>query len=211
MGRTTAVANQERTGLADDDAARRFTEIAAPHLDAAYNLARWLARNPLDAEDIVQEAYLRAFRFFDGYKGPDARAWLLTIVRNTFYTWRKRDQPFAQSVEYDDAQAGHQGMDNEVETAATALHETNPETLLLRAADQRLVEEALLRLPAEYREILVLRELEDMSYRQIGEIAGLPLGTVMSRLSRARGHLRRELLSTGDYAAQPQHQRNAGQ
>jgi RNA polymerase sigma factor (sigma-70 family) len=175
--------------LNDQDKARRFDAMASPHLDAAYNLARWLTRSPHDAEDVVQEAYLRAFRFFDGFKGGDGRAWLLTIVRNTFYTWVAQNRR-ADTVEYNEADAGMEGMDTEENQA---LHVADPENLLLRAADQQLVEAALLKLPDEYREILVLRELEELSYKQIADIADIAMGTVMSRLSRARAQLRRQI------------------
>lgn len=176
-------------GLSDNDKARRFDAMATLHLDAAYNLARWLTRNPHDAEDVVQEAYLRAYRFFDGFKGGDGRPWLLAIVRNTFYTWVQQNRR-VDTVEYNEANAG-------IDVVATeenqTQHTADPEILLLRAADQQLVETALLKLPDEYREILVLRELEELSYKQIADIADIALGTVMSRLSRARMQLRRQL------------------
>lgn len=165
-----------------------FEQATAPHLDAAYNLARWLTRNPHDADDVVQEAYLRAFRFFDGFRGGDGRAWLLTIVRNTCYSWLKQNRHGAE-VEYDEADAGLQGM----ESAETPQHGTDPQTLLLRAADGERIEQALRKLPPEFREMLVLRELEEMPYKEIASVAGIPIGTVMSRLSRARLLLRRTL------------------
>jgi RNA polymerase sigma-70 factor (ECF subfamily) len=177
-------------GLSDADTSRRFEAMASPHLDAAYNLARWLTRNPHDADDVVQEAYLRAFRFFDSFRGGDGRAWLLAIVRNTFYTWVQQRQRHQTDVEYDDTTAGPH---TDGACSDQALHGTDPEKLLLRAADQQLIEAALLKLPLEYREILVLRELEDLSYKEIAEIVGMPLGTVMSRLSRARLQLRRQI------------------
>lgn len=178
-----------------DDPASRFEAAAAPHLDAAYNLARWLTRNPADADDVVQEAYLRAFRFFGGFRGGDARAWLLAIVRNTFYNWVQQHRRGNSPLEYNDEAAGL--LDVEA-SADQPLHTANPEQLMLRAAEQQLVEAALLELPAEFREILVLRELEDLSYKEIAEIVGLPLGTVMSRLSRARMRLRSVLEAMGD-------------
>jgi len=178
--------------MSDTELAQRFESTVAPHLDAAYNLARWLTRDPHDADDVVQEAYLRAFRFFGGFRGGDGRAWLLTIVRNTFYTWVEQRRHHKSEVEYNDESIGLQMQEAHGDPA---LHGTDPEKLLLRAADQQLVESALLRLPAEYREILVLRELEELSYKEIAEIVGVPLGTVMSRLSRAREKLRLSLMS----------------
>jgi RNA polymerase sigma factor (sigma-70 family) len=171
--------------LNDSDAARDFEAAVLPHLDAAYNLARWLARNPQDAEDVAQQALLRALRFFGGFRGGDGRAWLLAIVRNTFHSWLEQNRRGGASVEYDEASAGPEGMD-----VPETLHTADPEKLALRLADQQLVGAALRALPLEFREILVLRELEGLSYRDISEIIGAPMGTVMSRLSRARDRLR---------------------
>ena len=150
-----------------------------PHLDAAYNLARWLARNERDAEDVVQEACLRAFRFFASFHGGNARAWLLAIVRNTYYSWLEKNRGRALNVEF-----------NEETVASSDCGLATPgddvERLLEQDDTRQLVHRALEQLPAEFREVLVLRELEEMSYRDIAEIADIPLGTVMSRLSRAR-------------------------
>jgi RNA polymerase sigma-70 factor (ECF subfamily) len=154
------------------------------HLDAAYNLARWLMRNEADAEDLVQEAYLRAFNHFAGFRGGDGRAWLLTIVRNCCYDRLKQKGSRGQETDFDEA----------VHSAGRPA--SNPETLLLREERAGLLSEFLAELPAEYREVLVLRELEQMSYREIANIAGIPLGTVMSRLSRARQRLQESLLTT---------------
>lgn len=158
----------------------RFEESILPHLDAAYNLARWLTRDDHDAEDIVQEAYLRAFRFFDGFRGENSRAWLLKIVRNTFYTAvQQRQRGATVSIE-------EELLDMECESC-------DPETIALASADQKLIGRALEELPIQYREVMVLRELEGLSYKEIAAIIGVPLGTVMSRLARARQHLRLRL------------------
>jgi len=162
----------------DPSQADRFEEISLPHLGAAYNLARWLVRNDADAEDVVQEAYLRAFRFLDGYRGGDSRTWLLTIVRRTCYTWLRKNRARDLTDSIDDSP-------NDV-----AIDFSDPELLLLRAADTQMVREALYALPPEYREVLVMRELEQMSYKEIALVADLPIGTVMSRLARGRKSLK---------------------
>jgi RNA polymerase sigma-70 factor (ECF subfamily) len=153
-----------------------FEESILPHLNAAYNLARWLTRNEHDAQDVVQEAYLRAFRFFDGYRGGDGKSWLLAVVRNTCLTWRRH---------------GMRDMTNEPfdEMAHSFPRESNQEDKLVDAAKMTVLRNCIEMLPTEFREILVMRELEEMSYRQISEVACLPVGTVMSRLSRARRRL----------------------
>lgn len=161
----------------------RFEELMAPHLDAAYNLARWLTGNPDDAQDVVQEACLRAFRFIDAFRGQEPRAWLLAIVRNTGYSWLSRNRQPETSIE---------AVKNTA-LASEAGDAHDPAAPALRAADRATLTAALARLPAEFREALVLRELEDLSYKEIASIAGVPIGTVMSRLSRARLLLRREL------------------
>src|SRR5258706_15869268 len=165
----------------------RFEKSVLPHLDAAYNLARWLTRNDHDAQDVVQEAYLRAFRFFEGMRGSDARPWLLAIVRNAGYSWLEKNRP-AEGGALDDAAP----LSADTETAGHASPaETNPEGILLQSANRKLVNQALEELPAGYREGLVMREREDLSYKEVGAIAGVPIGTVMSRLSRGRELLRR--------------------
>jgi RNA polymerase sigma-70 factor (ECF subfamily) len=156
--------------------------LLVEHLDAAHNLARWLMRNETEAEDLVQEAYLRAISHFTGFRGGDGRAWLLTIVRNTCYNRLRQRGTSGQYTDFDEAvhSAGRQ----------TA----NPETVLLLAERAELVRKSLAELPADYREVLVLRELEQLSYSEIANIAGIPLGTVMSRLSRARQQLQQIVL-----------------
>ena len=151
-----------------------------PHLDAAFNLARWLTCDQHDAEDVVQEAYLRAYRFFDGFHGDDGRAWLLAVVRNTCYTWLKRNRPPTPFASFD-------------ETLHGADDSFNPETLLLQGAARELLHQALGQLPTEFREAVVLRELEGLSYKEIAAVTDVPLGTVMSRLARGRGMLRDRL------------------
>ena len=154
-----------------------FERTLLPHLDGAYNLARWLTRNDHDAEDMVQEAYLRAFKSFDGFQGGDGRAWLLTIVRNTCYTWLRHNQSNELATVFDeDIHSGERDG-------------SSPETLLLQSLDSQFLKQALEELPLEFREVLIMRELEGLSYRQIAHVAGLSLGTVMSRLARARKRL----------------------
>jgi len=165
----------------------RFERRVLPHLDAAYNLARWLTRNDHDAEDVVQEAFARAFRYFDSLKDTDARAWLLAIVRNTGYTWLEKNRP-AEVVALEDS--GLVGADAEV-IGHAAPAESNPEVIVLQSVQKKLVNQALEELPVGFREVLVMRELEDLSYKEIAHIAGVPIGTVMSRLARGREMLRK--------------------
>jgi RNA polymerase sigma-70 factor (ECF subfamily) len=165
----------------DQQARDQFEERVLPHLGAAYNLARWLTRNDQDAEDVVQESYLRAYRFFGGFRGGDGRAWLLTIVRNTCYTWFQQNRSRELTASIDDAA-------NSIESDAPS-----PEAELIKSADRKLVTKALEELPLEFREILVLREMEGMSYKEIADITEIPLGTVMSRLARARKRLHQSL------------------
>jgi RNA polymerase sigma-70 factor, ECF subfamily len=163
--------------LPEQSQAVRFEEIALPHLPAAYNLARWLVRNDHDAEDVVQEAYLRAFKFFGGYRGGESRTWLLTIVRNTCYTWLQRNRARELTDSIDETP-------DEVAPDAS-----NPELRLVQNVDAQMVRAALAELPLEFREVMVMRELEEFSYKEIATIADLPLGTVMSRLARGRKRL----------------------
>jgi RNA polymerase sigma factor (sigma-70 family) len=160
-----------------------FEQAVLPHLNAAYNLARWLTRNDNDAEDVVQDAYLRALRFFGGFRGDDARAWLLAIVRNTCYDFLRSHRPHELM----------EAFDEEVHT--TVDENQSPEAMLLRRADQAMVRRALEALPLPWREVIVLRELEGLSYKQIADAAGIKIGTVMSRLARARSRLQQLLAS----------------
>ena len=160
----------------------RFEQTVLPHLDAAYNLARWLTRNDQDAQDVTQEACLRAFRFFGGYQGGNMRAWLLTIVRNTCYTWLHQNRAHGTDESFDEEI--HSG-----EISGSA----NPEIQVLASADKETLRRALEELPEVFREVLVLREIEGMSYKEIADVASISLGTVMSRLARARTRLRQSL------------------
>jgi len=172
-----------------------FEQEVLPHLDAAYNLARWLTRNDQDAQDIVQEAYLRAFRFFPGFRGGDARAWLMKIVRNTCYTWLHANRPLQDAAEFDE---------NFFQPDSRA---PNPEEVVLQKDNAALLRTALEKLPPNYREVLILRELEGMSYKEIADITGMPVGTVMSSLSRARGRLRQALTGLMTRVTAPSTQR----
>jgi RNA polymerase sigma factor (sigma-70 family) len=174
--------------------ARRFQVVVLSHLDAAYNLARWLMRNEHDAEDIVQEACLRAFRSFDSFRGDDARPWLLTIVRNACYSWFTVHRPDKLSTPFDEELHGG-GIDGaDVFGPGGGL---DPETAFARADELRLVNEALDQLPLGFREVVVLRDLEELSYKEIAAVAAIPIGTVMSRLARGRrllaAHLKERL------------------
>jgi RNA polymerase sigma factor (sigma-70 family) len=161
---------------------RRFEEVFVVHLDAAYDYAHWLTRDERNAEDVVQEACLRAFRFLDSFHGDGGRAWLLAIVRNTYYTWVKRNKAEALSVSFDEETM----MANGCELADLESTSGSIDQVLQQQDARRLINGALDQLPEEFREVIVLRELEDLSYKEIAAIAKIPLGTVMSRLARAR-------------------------
>jgi RNA polymerase sigma-70 factor (ECF subfamily) len=161
--------------------------MVLPHLDAAHNLARWLAGNDQDAQDVAQEACLRAFKFFAGFHGDNPRAWLLAIVRNTFYSWLRKNRPAEALLELDD------------EALEIADLSVTAEALHSRQGDAASVRRAIAALPVEFREIVVLREMEGLSYKEIAELAGVPMGTVMSRLARARKLLQKEL--SGEFKA----------
>jgi RNA polymerase sigma factor (sigma-70 family) len=167
--------------MADHEHLVSFEEAVLPHLDAAFNLARWLTHNKQDAEDVVQEAYLRAFRFFPNFRGGHARAWLMKIVRNTCYTWMNSNRPLQNAAEFDE---------NLFPPNSRA---PDPEEVVLQKDSGALVRKALGNLPPSFREVLILREFEAMSYNEIADITGMPVGTVMSSLSRARSRLRQTL------------------
>jgi RNA polymerase sigma factor (sigma-70 family) len=164
--------------LHEENKIRSFEQIVLPHLDAAYNLARWLTRNDHDAEDLVQEAYLGAFKSFGGFHGTDGRGWLLTIVRNTCYTWLRRNHAEQLSTPFDE------------EIHGEAVAGPSPEELFVQNADRQQLQDALEELPVEFREALVLREIDGLSYKEIAGVCGIPVGTVMSRLARARVRLK---------------------
>ncbi len=168
--------------MSDTTRRERFEQTVLPHLDAAYNLARWLTRNDQDAQDVTQEGCLRAFRFFDGYRGGNMRAWFLTIVRNTCYTWLHQNRT-PGSVEV---------FDEEIHTGETS-GSADPEVQALANADKETLNRALEELPDVFREALVLREIEGMSYKEIADVTSVSTGTVMSRLARARTRLLQSL------------------
>jgi RNA polymerase sigma-70 factor, ECF subfamily len=172
--------------LPKDDPQRRFELQALPHLDAAYNLARWLTGNAEDAEDVVQEAYLRAYRFFDGFRGDNIRGWLLIIVRNYFHTWVKENR----SPRLGFVAEMPEPASAEDERILWGAPQADPETLLLRDIDHAMVRQLMQRLPSAHRKILLMREVEELSYHEIASITGVKIGTVAARLSRARDALR---------------------
>jgi RNA polymerase sigma-70 factor (ECF subfamily) len=173
------------------DRRARFEAQALPHLDAAYNLARWLARPPLDADDIVQDAMVRAFRAFDTFRGENVKPWLLAIVRNCFLTaaGSSRHMRHAPIVEDDHPDGDDPAWISDV---------PDPESAAISADERRRLDKVIALLPREFREVLVLREMEDLSYREIGQITGAPIGTVMSRLARARGLLKEKWLNDAE-------------
>jgi RNA polymerase sigma-70 factor, ECF subfamily len=177
--------------LDEDRARRRFEEAVLPHLDAAYNLARWLARDDSDAEEVVQTACLRALRFFGGFAGGNARAWLLTIVRNTFFSFVAQRRGHEQDAPFDEEVHGAEQAGGD------------PEAELLRRADAQLLRRAIAALPVVFREVIVLREIEGLAYKEIAAVAGIPIGTVMSRLARARQHLQGYLVAHGAAGGRP--------
>ena len=172
------IQRHEEQGAAQEHELASFEAMMLPHMDAAHNLARWLLRNEQDAQDVVQEAYLRAFKSFGGFHGSNGRAWLLTIVRNTSYTLLKKNRAVDLSTTFDE------------EIHASDHESASPAAILEHAEDAELIGKAMDELPAEFREIVILRHQQDLSYKEIGEILRIPPGTVMSRLARARGKLK---------------------
>jgi RNA polymerase sigma-70 factor, ECF subfamily len=166
------------------DALRQFEVVALPHLDAAYNLARWMTRNDFDAEDVVQDAMLRALRFIGGFHGRDSRAWLLAIVRNTCLSWLEKNRPAEIAHDFDETQVPE----------GVAQREAGPEANVERAQNRQALHLAIAELPIKLREVLILCELEELSYKEIARVVDIPIGTVMSRLSRARAQLERSTL-----------------
>ena len=179
------VAKKREESHAEKEDLISFEAMMLPHLDAAHNLAKWLLRNEQDAQDVVQEAFLRAFRSFNGFHGSNGRAWLLTIVRNTSYTFLKKNRPVDLTTIFDE------------EIHATEHESVSPATILEQSEDAELITEAMDELPAEFREILVQRHQEGLSYKEIADIAQIPSGTVMSRLARARAKLKEYLARLG--------------
>jgi RNA polymerase sigma factor (sigma-70 family) len=183
-------------GVLGVDVLRPFEDVVLPHLDAAFNYARWLTKNEADAEDVVQDAYVRALRFFSSLRNEDARAWLFTIVRNTYYgRFSRRAGSPVMTVADEDGDA-----DNRADVSL------DPEAQLIQQQAVEQVRRALERLPTDFREVLVLRELEGLSYKEIAAIVGIPLGTVMSRLARARERLAGVLTTSersGGYRGMP--------
>src|SRR5262249_17329687 len=178
---------REETPLQGAEERERFGQALLPHLDAAYNLARWLTRDDHDAADLVQAAYLRALKSFGGFHGANSRAWLLTIVRNAAYTWHERKRARGPASSFDE------------EIHGVGADVMDPEKQLLREDQKQSVRRAVEELPLDLREVVVLRELEGLSYKEIAAVANIPLGTVMSRLARARERLRQRLGGCGDW------------
>lgn len=176
--------------MREQDKPPLFESTVLPHLDAAYNLARWLIRNDHDAQDVVQESVIRAYRFFDGFHGGDARAWLLAIVRNSCYTWLRRNRERGRATDFDEDQHSLECEPTQDQPDSAM---GDPQLVWLQRAEARLVREAIEALPLEFREVVVFRDLEGFSYKEISDIARIPIGTVMSRLARARKQLQRQL------------------
>jgi RNA polymerase sigma-70 factor, ECF subfamily len=167
--------------LEEIDQQSRFEQTILPHLDAAYNLARWLTRNDHDAEDVAQDALLRAYKYFGGFRGGSSRSWLLSIVRNTCYNWLEKNRKKELGTVFDE------------EIHVPENENENSQNAFLTGVNKEMIMQAIEALPVEFREIVVLRELEDLSYKEIADTAGVPIGTVMSRLARARKQLQKSI------------------
>ena len=172
----------------------QFEQLVLPHMDAAYNLARWLVRNPHDAEDLAQEAMTRAIKFFSGFRGGDPRAWLLTIVRNSCFTWLGRNR--AKDLAEFNEEAHSPGISSSADQSSIQMPPPNPETMAIAEAESARVRRALEELPVIFRETIVMRELEGMSYKEIADVTSVSIGTVMSRLARGRDRLRAILVES---------------
>jgi RNA polymerase sigma-70 factor (ECF subfamily) len=172
----------------------QFEQLVLPHMDAAYNLARWLVRNPQDAEDLTQEAMTRAIRFFNGFRGGDPRAWLLTIVRNSCFTWLGRNR--AHDLAEFNEEAHSPGISAHVDQSSIQMPPSNPEIMAVAQAESLRVRRALEELPVIFREAVVMREIEEMSYKEIAAVTNVSIGTVMSRLARGRDRLRAILVES---------------
>jgi RNA polymerase sigma-70 factor (ECF subfamily) len=179
----------DETSLQGAEERERFEKALLPHLDAAYNLARWLTGDDHDAEDLVQAAYLRALKFFGGFRGTNSRAWLLSIIRNVCYTWREQKRARGTATAFDE------------EIHGVESNGLGPEKRLVLEEDKHSIRRALEELPLELREVVVLRELEGLSYKEIAAVAAIPIGTVMSRLARARERLHQRLTGSGDWGS----------
>jgi RNA polymerase sigma-70 factor (ECF subfamily) len=173
----TGISGPMKTVTGPESRLRLFEELILPHLNSAHNLARWMMRNDQDAQDVVQESYMRAFRFFASYRGGDGKAWLLEVVRNTCFTFQRREMRKSTGVVFDEA------------AHTPSMHQPNAEDALVEAGNRQILRRCIESMPEPFREVLVMRELEEMSYRQIADVVGVPPGTVMSRLSRARKRL----------------------
>ena len=182
---------QKEGALPEQDKRARFERLVLPHLDAAYSLATWLVRDDAQAEEAVQESYLRAFRFFAGLRGDDARPWLLGIVRNTCYSLLQRARKDGSAMSFDEEGCGEEA----IAAGAVVSFPVNPEAAAIREADCERVRECLRALPAEYREAVVLREIHGFSYREIAAVCAVPIGTVMSRIARGRRLLQQSLVA----------------
>jgi RNA polymerase sigma-70 factor, ECF subfamily len=177
--------------MSEEKRARQFREVALPHLDDAYNLARWLSRSAADADDIVQDAYMRAYQFFDGFRGTNPRAWILTIVRNSYYAWARKARSQA-AVPLHGNPSGDPDDDSELrDIELWDPEQEDAESRLIRKTEAEALHGFIAALPVAFRETLVLREMHELPYQQIAEITGVPIGTVMSRLARARGLLQK--------------------